>query len=128
MKRSQGDKILTDLKRKMVFLSGPRQVGKSWLARELASQFEKPLYLNWDNRQDREILLRQAWPGESDLLVFDEIHKMPDWKNYLKGGYIHPRHGERPAGDVQAVRRQPRRTIFPSQAAADKPLRGDAGR
>lgn len=87
MKRSQGDKILTDLKRKMVFLSGPRQVGKSWLARELAGKFEKPLYLNWDNRQDREILLRQAWPGESDLLVFDEIHKMPEWKNYLKGVY-----------------------------------------
>ena len=87
MKRSQHDKILSDLRRKMVFLSGPRQVGKSWLARELSKGFEKPLYLNWDNRQDREIVLRQAWPGDSDLLVFDEIHKMPEWKNYLKGVY-----------------------------------------
>lgn len=71
----------------MVFLSGPRQVGKSWLAREMAKNFERPLYLNWDNRQDKEIILRQAWPGNSDLLVFDEIHKMPEWKNFLKGIY-----------------------------------------
>jgi len=87
MRRSQAKKILSDLRRKMVFLSGPRQVGKSWLARELAKDFAKPLYLNWDNRQDREIVLRQAWPSDSDLLVFDEIHKMPEWKPYLKGVY-----------------------------------------
>ncbi|HEY9055502.1 MAG TPA: ATP-binding protein [Rectinemataceae bacterium] len=87
MKRSQSEAILSDLKRKMVFLSGPRQVGKSWLARELAKQFDKPVYLNWDNRQDRELIDRQAWPGDSDLIVFEEIHKMPQWKNYLKGIY-----------------------------------------
>jgi hypothetical protein len=87
MKRSQSEKILTDLKRKMVFLSGPRQVGKSWLAMELAKNFSKPLYLNWDNGQDKEIVLRQAWPSDSDLVIFDEIHKMPSWKNYLKGVY-----------------------------------------
>lgn len=87
MKRSQHDKIFSDLRHKMVFLSGPRQVGKSWLARELAKKFKKPLYLSWDNRQDREIVLRQVWPGDSDLLIFDEIHKMPEWKNYLKGIY-----------------------------------------
>jgi len=87
MKRSQGDKILSDLKRKMVFISGPRQVGKSWLARELAKNFDKSLYLNCDNQQDKEIVLRQAWPSDTGLLVFDEIHKMPAWKNYLKGVY-----------------------------------------
>ena len=87
MRRNQSEKILSDLKRKMVFLSGPRQVGKSWLARELTKSFDKPISLNWDNRQDKEIILRQAWPSDSDLLVFDEIHKMPDWKNYLKGVY-----------------------------------------
>jgi uncharacterized protein len=87
MLRSQEEKILSDLCHKMVFLSGPRQVGKSWLARELAKGFKKPVYLNWDNRQDRDIVLRQAWPTDSDLIVFDEIHKMPEWKNYLKGVY-----------------------------------------
>ena len=87
MQRIQSEKILSDLRRKMVFLSGPRQVGKSWLARELSKSFRKPLYLNWDNRQDREIVLHQGWPGDSDLLVFDEIHKMPEWKSYIKGVY-----------------------------------------
>ena len=87
MQRIQSAKILSDLRRKMVFLSGPRQVGKSWLARELSKSFRTPIYLNWDNRQDREIVLRQTWPGDSDLIVFDEIHKMPEWKNYLKGVY-----------------------------------------
>ena len=85
MQRIQSEKILSDLRRKMVFLSGPRQVGKSWLARELAKGFKKPLHLNWDNRQDRVIVLRQTWPVDSDLLIFDEIHKMPEWENYLKG-------------------------------------------
>lgn len=87
MKRSQSSSILSDLHKKMVLLSGPRQVGKSWLARDLATHFEKPQYLNWDNRQDREVIIRQAWPSECDLIIFDEIHKMPEWKNYLKGVY-----------------------------------------
>ena len=87
MKRSQHNKILSDLKRKMVFLSGPRQVGKSWLAREIAKDFSRPAYLNWDNSQDRDVISHQAWPRDSDLVVFDELHKMDGWKNFLKGIY-----------------------------------------
>jgi predicted AAA+ superfamily ATPase len=69
----------------MVFVLGPRQVGKTWLAKEIAKSFQKTLYLNYDNTKHREIIKEQAWLPDLDLLIFDEIHKMPDWKNYLKG-------------------------------------------
>ncbi len=85
MFREQAIQIQNDLKNKMVFLSGPRQVGKSWLSRELMGDYISPLYLNWDNPQDRGIILNQGWSSRTDLLVFDEIHKMEGWKGYLKG-------------------------------------------
>ncbi len=87
MERLIGDAVRRDLQKKMVLLSGPRQVGKTWLARELARTYEKPVYLNWDNGQDREVIKRQAWPGDANLIVLDEIHKMPGWKTFLKGVY-----------------------------------------
>jgi predicted AAA+ superfamily ATPase len=69
----------------MVLLSGPRQVGKSWLSREIIKDFARPRYLNWDNIEDREVIQRQGWSTTTDLLVLDEIHKMPGWKSHLKG-------------------------------------------
>ncbi len=69
----------------MVLLSGPRQVGKSWLAHSYMDSYAHSLYLNWDNPQDRDMILRQAWPGRTELLILDEIHKMPAWKPFLKG-------------------------------------------
>lgn len=77
--------IQADLQKKMVFLSGPRQVGKTWLAKHLLAKAKQGLYLNYDNRLDRKVIENQEWLSDTDLLVFDEIHKMPDWKNYLKG-------------------------------------------
>ena len=85
MEREQTQAILKDLSQKMVLLSGPRQVGKSWLARSIMPRFERPRYLNWDNTQDRAVILDQGWSPQADLVVFDELHKMPDWKNFLKG-------------------------------------------
>lgn len=85
MTRVQASNVYQDLKKKMVLLSGPRQVGKSWLSKQTMRAFSAPLYLNWDNPQDRRIIEEQGWPGKTDLLVFDEIHKRPSWKNYLKG-------------------------------------------
>ncbi len=71
----------------MVFLAGPRQAGKTWLAKDIAHQFNNPLYLNYDQLEHREIIHHQAWLNDVDLIIFDELHKMPKWKNYLKGIY-----------------------------------------
>jgi predicted AAA+ superfamily ATPase len=85
MKRYQESAILKDLNKKMVFLCGPRQVGKTWLAKKILNQFTKPLYLNYDRLEDRQIIKSEGWRSNTDLLILDEIHKMPDWKNYVKG-------------------------------------------
>jgi hypothetical protein len=85
MRRLQTDQILKDIPGKIVFLVGPRQVGKTWLAKEIAGQFKHSVYLNYDSPQDRGIITDAAWRENTDLLVLDELHKMPQWKNYLKG-------------------------------------------
>jgi predicted AAA+ superfamily ATPase len=85
MKRYLDDLVAADLGRKMVLLTGPRQVGKTTLCRHLMERFLPSQYLNWDVAADRAILLRQSWNPRANLLAMDEIHKMPDWKNWLKG-------------------------------------------
>ena len=87
MDRSYFSNILSDLNKKMVFLSGPRQVGKTWLAKEVAKRFNSPLYLNYDSYEDREVITQKQWSKNTDLLILDEIHKMPNWKIFLKGIY-----------------------------------------
>lgn len=87
MERSQKSRIITDLDKKMVFLVGPRQCGKTWLAREISKDFKRSEYLNYDSFEDRKVMLEQGWFDDTELLVLDEIHKMPNWKNYLKGLY-----------------------------------------
>ena len=74
--------VADDLERKMVFLSGPRQVGKTTLA--LALPGGKAGYLTWDDPDDRDRILRRRLP-RSPLWVFDEIHKYRPWRGYLKG-------------------------------------------
>lgn len=77
----------------MVFLVGPRQVGKTTLAQTFLA---KPLpgynLFNWDVPQHRKILMTRIFPGKErlegadrEVVVFDEIHKYPRWKNTLKG-------------------------------------------
>lgn len=87
MNRVQLPIILKDLEKKMVLVVGPRQSGKTWLAKAIAAHYATPLYLNYDSRADRAIMLEESWSSKTDLLIFDEIHKMPEWKNYLKGVY-----------------------------------------
>ncbi len=85
MERVQKKIIQQDLQKKMVFLVGPRQVGKTWLAKEVAKEYKNPFYLNYDHPDDRNIIMQRAWLNDVDLLIFDELHKMSGWKNYLKG-------------------------------------------
>ena len=87
MKRAQQALIQKDLSRKMVFLTGPRQVGKTSLALAIAKEYERAVYLNYDNFSHREVIQQAAWLPDTQLLVLDELHKMPAWKNYLKGIY-----------------------------------------
>lgn len=80
--------ILEDLKDKMVFVGGPRQVGKTTLCRNfVGTNFKKPAYFNWDNRADRKMIMAATWPGDAELLIFDEIHKHRQWKGLIKGEY-----------------------------------------
>lgn len=69
----------------MVFIVGPRQVGKTWLAKEISRDFKHAQYLNFDRAEDRQIIKKEEWPQKTDLLILDELHKMKGWKNYLKG-------------------------------------------
>ena len=85
MKRSQAEVIKKDLQKKMVFIVGPRQVGKTWLAKEIAKDYKNPLYLNYDDITHKKVIENKAWIDDVDLIIFDEIHKMPKWKNYIKG-------------------------------------------
>ena len=87
MKRLQKNMILKDLEKKMVLLVGPRQAGKTWLAKDIAQEFSSSVYLNYDQPLDREIIKAQSWLPTTKLLIFDELHKMSGWKNYLKGVY-----------------------------------------
>lgn len=80
--------ILNDLSEKMVFVGGARQVGKTSLAKYIAEHhFRSYDYLNWDYRDDRKNILQGRFKGDAEIILFDEIHKYRDWKNYLKGQY-----------------------------------------
>jgi len=85
-KRYITDYIYDDLLEKMVLIGGPRQVGKTTLAKYIAENYFKSCcYLNWDYREDRKNIINYRFKGDADLIIFDEIHKYKDWKNYLKG-------------------------------------------
>lgn len=79
-----------DLASKMVFIGGPRQVGKTSLARSLLP--DPAAEMNWDVAAHREAILRRRWPP-TELWFFDEIHKHRPWRNLLKG--LVDEHGSR---------------------------------
>jgi predicted AAA+ superfamily ATPase len=82
MERYLASQIKRDLSKKMVFLGGPRQVGKTTLARSIAKDPQG--YLNWDIAEHRERILKREIPT-AEILILDEIHKYRSWRNYLKG-------------------------------------------
>lgn len=87
MERYQKVAIISDLQKKMVLLAGPRQAGKKTLAKEIGKEFSSTIYLNYDSVKDKKIIEEESWISSTELIILDEIHKMPYWKNYLKGVY-----------------------------------------
>lgn len=85
MKRYLDERVRQDLQKKMVVLTGPRQVGKTTLSRQLVAELAGAQYLNYDVAAHRAVMLAQSWRQSAPLLVLDEIHKMRDWKIWLKG-------------------------------------------
>ncbi|MBN1309653.1 MAG: ATP-binding protein [Chitinispirillaceae bacterium] len=88
IKRSIEDQIRKDVERKMVFLAGPRQTGKTSLALHLfsiASVSATDRYLNWDVTAHRERIINEHFPAGSGPLILDEIHKYSRWRQLLKG-------------------------------------------
>ncbi len=85
VKRYLDNFVLNDLATKAVVLTGPRHVGKTTLSRQLMQSFGRAQYLNWDVLADRVVPQRQLWNPRAELLVMDEIYKMPNWKAWLKG-------------------------------------------
>ncbi len=86
IRRYLTEKITADLSKKMVFLGGPRQVGKTTCAQRILTENQQAAgILNWDDDEDREAILSKQFPINEGILVFDELHKYHRWRNYLKG-------------------------------------------
>jgi predicted AAA+ superfamily ATPase len=86
--------VLEDLETKMVLLSGPRQCGKTTLAKRVIERLGGA-YFSWDVAAHRAALRRDELPEDARVWVFDELHKLRTWRNWLKGvfdlhGRAHP--------------------------------------
>jgi uncharacterized protein len=83
--------VLEDLEKKMVFIGGPRQAGKTTLSKNILSKLpggnEVGQYFNWDFLADRKLITKIDWAPSKKHVVFDEIHKFKGWKNWVKGQY-----------------------------------------
>ncbi|MBI4237605.1 MAG: ATP-binding protein [Deltaproteobacteria bacterium] len=82
-RRSLAAVIERDLQKKFVFLSGPRQVGKTTLARQIIAAMGGQ-YLLYDDDDDRVSILKKNYVG-AGVVGLDEFHKFPRWKHHLKG-------------------------------------------
>lgn len=85
--RALSTQVAADLETKMVLLSGPRQSGKTTVAKTLLGRQRTGAasrYLNWDDDEARTRVLNREFPHEG-LVVFDELHKFSRWRNFLKG-------------------------------------------
>ena len=91
VKRYLQDAVKSDLEDRMVFLGGPRQVGKTTLAlqciKSKAAKPSHPAYLNWDSLADRKRILDGHLPSKQPIVILDEIHKFGGWRNLVKGYY-----------------------------------------
>ncbi len=81
--------VVVDLESAMVFIGGPRQVGKTIFSLGLLDEpsVRHPAYLNWDDMASRSELLEGRLPPDQPLIILDEIHKFAGWRNLVKGFY-----------------------------------------
>ncbi|MSR88679.1 MAG: ATP-binding protein [Candidatus Margulisbacteria bacterium] len=84
MNRHIRQRVLEDLEKKIVFISGPRQSGKTTFSKSLCNSFD---YINYDLSEHRQTILQKSWDRTKELVIFDELHKMKEWKRWLKGIY-----------------------------------------
>ncbi len=84
MERYLEEPIRRDLTKKIIILSGPRQVGKTTLSKQLLPSY---VYLNYDSASDRKMIQNEDWPRNIPLIIFDELHKLKNWKSKIKGVY-----------------------------------------
>jgi predicted AAA+ superfamily ATPase len=95
--REQYNKLGQELirEKRMVFLAGARQSGKTTLAKNIAKTFKNSLYFNWDILSDKRKIIddpvffqnMNRLDDSRPLVILDELHKYKNWKNYLKGIY-----------------------------------------
>lgn len=85
-RRQVTQQIKCDLEHKMVLLAGPRQVGKTTIAKNLIKEYSG-VYYNWDEDGDRDLIIQSKLNFSKKLWVFDELHKYRSWRNWLKGKY-----------------------------------------
>lgn len=84
MERSLSKPILQNLGPKITILTGPRQVGKTTIAKDLSKSVS---YYNYDIKKDINVFLKNQWDKSTEVVIFDEIHKMKKWKLWLKGHF-----------------------------------------
>lgn len=82
MKRYIESHLLKDLPSKIVLISGPRQTGKMTLSKQLCKAYD---YYNYDFSEDRVVIQEKSWDRTKQLIIFDELHKLKQWKRWLKG-------------------------------------------
>ncbi len=81
--------IQSFLKKRMVFVGGPRQVGKTTMCLQLLDDpsIDGPAYLNWDDVTARSKIKKAELPIDQKIVCFDEIHKFKQWRSLIKGIY-----------------------------------------
>ena len=84
MERYLNNALSEELGKKILLLTGPRQCGKTTLSKMLYADYQ---YINYDLAEHRLLLREKSWDRRKALVIFDELHKMADWKAWLKGIY-----------------------------------------
>ena len=88
IKRYIESDVVHDLRKKMVFIGGPRQSGKTTTAKNICfpgKHGETERYLNWDAAEDRHRIMKENFPAGKGPLLLDEVHKYSRWRQVVKG-------------------------------------------